>query len=492
MRPALSFWKRPSAVVTALLALGWFALAGAGYPPPNVDDICYAGPAIEVANGHGPMDPWGPYYVEHTEGRATYPPFYAYLLGGWLKVFGVSSPSMLFFYALCGMALTLAIGFFVRRWRLAWWVEVLMTAFIVVCFASKGLRPDLCGMAMFAVGAALEAGEGRWRKGWGTALVVASVFTLPSIAAWAGPFLFYRFGERALAAGIPAACREMLPRLAAIGAALGLLFLWSVGFELRKFLAYAHANALYSVSMYGTIYFDNWTHSLGLFIRMALLTLLSYGVGAVFWAGVWQRTQGVERQRLWLGTAAAAAVSVMLFRMLSVSSTGLQLLNLTSALVLPVFLAVGWLRGRKVLLAVALPAVLAVCVLLPVSYWQFLTWAASPAVDKGRAREIKQEVDALAPALVWVDGYAARYVYDYRLPAELRDFSHDRESYGRWVKASQEEKAARKADTVWILCAGTIPYAEGLENDRRPRPLRFFGRRFPRGIANEGELFLIR
>gem|GEM_PF-1369687 len=168
------------------LALGW--------PRPNRDDMIFIGTPIHYLAGGNFENPYCSYFLEQlgTIRHLYYVPGHAILLTGWLKLWGVSAVSFVAFTVLCwwigGWSLFLILTRHVR-WH-TWPALVAVTHYLFV-MSMLGLRPDSAGWGCMLAGICLLLGERRRWQIAGYVLTVGSVLIAPVCFAVVIPVYVY-------------------------------------------------------------------------------------------------------------------------------------------------------------------------------------------------------------------------------------------------------------------------------------------------------------
>src|SRR5580692_672 len=122
-----------------------------GFPQPHIDDLSYIGAGLNMARGGDFSNPLlAREFSEHF--AFFYPPIHAYVLAGWLKVFGIGPAALTGFqmitYLLCaGSAI-----FILRKHQSPVWLEWLAPLAVANAFFSNGLRPESVAAALIITG----------------------------------------------------------------------------------------------------------------------------------------------------------------------------------------------------------------------------------------------------------------------------------------------------------------------------------------------------
>ncbi len=152
----------PRAIFGALaLFIGMWLM---DFPKPMVDDLFYTGAGMNLAQGGDLANPLLARQNFPSHFFFVYPPLHSYLLGSWLKVFGVNTLSMtafpMFMYFIAAVS-TIAI---LRRHQAPTWLEWLAPLGVSTSMQALGLRSEPVSIALTMAGFAIfECGrKGPW------------------------------------------------------------------------------------------------------------------------------------------------------------------------------------------------------------------------------------------------------------------------------------------------------------------------------------------
>ncbi len=478
--------------VFLLVAAGWIVLGFLGFPPPMEDDLAYGGPGVHLALGHGLSNPWMGLLDPVGNRFLFYPPFYFYLHAAWLKVFGISTGTMIGFQIACILATSGVLALFLRRWGAAAWLQLPLAFLQMVALASCGFRPDACAFALFALGAWFELGLGKTWRGPGAFLLVASAFALPLTGVWTAVLFAYRLLELRRQ---PAPVKEgllLLARFALAGGLSLLLFYAAIGGRVAAFrhdFAACGGDHLFYVVGY---YLHNW-QSATLLIRCVALPGLLLGVGAVFLFGeLGKGTDPARRTALWSGTIAALLFLGVDLLFVASSASVIRSFCLSCAMGTAVLAWLGWHRRRSFAFLWIAPALLAAVLFSGVYSRAFLGWALAERPDPARIAALKAEAADLVPKAdrLLIDSDAARLIYDYRLPPQTKDVNWIAWPHVGW----RMTELPPGSFTVAILSSVDSVYIDTHEYSPlylHPHPVHFLGHEVPHTAANRNRLFLL-
>lgn len=426
----------------------WF-----GAPLSGDDDLFFIGPALQLHNGEPLSNPLIRFW--HPEATQTFfyqPPFFQYALAGWLVVFGVSAGSVAAFQCAAGAVASVAAGVLLQRLQLrgAWFVGLVFGAAML----SKAMRHDMLGLALLFGGLALLTYRSRASLIAGSALLAAAPFTWPVLACYAVPFgiaVLAHPGRR------PRPPRLELFACLALGTLLSsVLFLLAIDFALLDFLRHFvwHAQSRRNVPLVPELVIQLTDG------RTELLQGPAYVITAGLIITV---LLNARRYPTLAGLAVALLVAV-----------GLTTVAYTSALQGAawqfVALAMGLLAlnigpARSVLPA----AVVVVAAVLWANTLHLVAWG----WVRPERPDYYRSLAARAPTdkCLGLDAVAARYVFDYRLPACAFAWQY---SYPP-PKFYPREHDRPVAGTAWMTSYAPLGHTAGIPPEER---LTLLGVRF--------------
>jgi hypothetical protein len=130
------------------IAVLWAVLFIIGYPLPHVDDLFFSGAGVSIAKGEGLKNPWLKPWLAHfgTDKFYAQTTFHAYLMGWWLKIFGISAKAILSFQCLANFASTCLLVSLLKRAGFTAAMSAGALAYFVLFTFSCGLRPEILGI----------------------------------------------------------------------------------------------------------------------------------------------------------------------------------------------------------------------------------------------------------------------------------------------------------------------------------------------------------
>ncbi len=421
----------------------WTLLALFRVVPPNIDDLFFIGPAWQLALDGSFIHPWlhleSPPFLAH--GFHLQPPFYSYVLAGWLMVFGLSTSSLLLFHAACGLAVSLAIGRLFHRFQRPLRYAYLLVIAYVGWAAFQGLRQDSLAMVFLSMGILVLTVDtpARWFGGsllLGAAVGTSSIqiaYVLPAFTALAALHLHAARPHR----------RYLLVRGAGILLAAGLLlllFLGCIRFQWGDFWHDFRVHAGFRRPPAGIPYYLSMLTSQWRWLTDLPVTVLflgCVGIGLLRW-----RQITFAQRALCLALPGALLLNVFIYAPTFVS------LNLICCTGLLGLLGAGFVRPNLSRLGFA-----GLCALLALN--QSLFWLRTLAVkppDGAQVQTIRQQVASHPERLYAIDHAAARHVFDYQFPPHTLawDFLYFQPHE---PLASMKQKASGQ---VWIVARSNL------------------------------------
>lgn len=206
-----------------------------GYPRPNSDDLFFIGAGLHMAQGGDLVNPLLERQNFPSEWYFCQPPGHSYALAGWLKIFGISSGSLIAFQVGAYVLISWSTIGLLRRGKAPKLLELLVPLGVATATLPIGLRAEPLSIALTMAGLVVHAWL--WRRDVAIffgflsmflgALVAARVAPLSAAVALASFVQLWR-------SGIP------MGRLALLAGASGLLtvlgFCLMIDFRLAEFL----------------------------------------------------------------------------------------------------------------------------------------------------------------------------------------------------------------------------------------------------------------
>lgn len=469
------------AVLVLIVFTVWTMLYLVGYPRPHVDDLFFAGAGVSIAQGGGLTNPWlqpflaqfgtDKYYVQTT--------FQPYLLGLWLKVFDISTSSVLAFQCLAAATGSAFLLLALKRVGFSLGMLAVVLLLYVAFVVSAGLRPEVLGLAFVSAAALVWRSESRAAGLAGCFLAAcAPLFTpflytlvLPLGLSWLlGLYPVHRGWERLWT-------RASMAVAAAVVAFF--LLLWSVHFEFGEYLRVMSQHAAGRVPELADklqVFWANYTVGYEVLFRTPAV-VLPWLFFALSW---WSAGRSVRAMKCaWLAFGLAAFVTLGVLGYTQQLVKYLPTVSVIAAGVVVACMAAGKLRQ------------------LLRGAWFFVAglllfpWVASQVFQFPMFQQLypKQQITQVRVAVaisgkrLFLDEFAVRYFYDFNPPAGSLD----------WLHCRQQDAAHRALlkdkpeDVSWLVNARKAHlYAPdaGVELDA----LRMFGRTFSNFSRNQFEV----
>jgi hypothetical protein len=339
-------------------------------------------------------------------------PLYPYLLGGWMKLAGISTASVLVFFWIINFLCCLFSGWFVRRAGLPALLLLFLPWMILSLGQSQGFRADLPGLCVFWIGAVCISRPGRADCFLAALAGAAAVMLWPVLLGFVVPFfaLSLALQWRAVPEGRKRAwALERGMALAGGGAAAGLAFLWMIGFEWSAFVHDFTRMAAMRRPVGGSILDAFLGLSWARYEHAFLLSVLLLGLFCAWWAA--RPGYLSAATRLWAGaTAAGCGLAILLYAVNT---------NLIYFFAWLVFLAVAaeFFAARR-------RRELAVMALLSFGLWLQAFQGAKGLLPSPRpdASRVAATLERHPGAVVVFDEVAYRYAFDLRPPADAIDW----------------------------------------------------------------------
>ncbi|MBS0659000.1 MAG: hypothetical protein JSR82_12235 [Verrucomicrobia bacterium] len=402
---------RPAVLVPGLLLL--LALVAAvvlGLPLPSTDDLFFYGAPLQIAEGGGLTNPPLRGFLQGlgTDAYFCHVPLHPWALGLWLKMWGVSTASILGFAWATGALGAVSLSVWLRR--LGWDLPerlLLLLVYVTLHFAA-GSRPDGLALSLALAGGAALSFRSPLRCFLGLLLLGGGVLAYPMAALWG--LCFAGLIWLATPAAERLTWRMLL--LCASGAALlcGALFWWLLDGRVAEWLQVFQTVRGLRSRPPGLI-----LQMIGEFLRSprkeALLVpvLLCYPLALLL---AWRMR--AQLPRLTLPTVLVALATALGCGLLYFAAAALQ----TS--IFCGFLAAGAIvtATRSRLGLAALTGIYLVAFSL---WWTQSLLRQEPAEQERSAARAAAERAENAGRPLRIDAATARYAFDFRLPKSAYD-----------------------------------------------------------------------
>lgn len=394
-------------------AVFFFALWLFEFPMPCIDDLFYCGAGLHMASGGDFSNPLLARQDFSSHWFYVYPPLHSYALWGWLRLFGISTWTMTAFQLFNYSIAAIATIFILRRHGAPRWLEWLVPLGVTGTLWRWGLRPEPFAIALTMAGLALigPGAASPIRMFFGFLAMCLGASAAPRV----GPFACVL-----MAVGLAqswrdlAATRRLLTTLILIciaGATTAMVFLCMIHFRIAEFLHTFHDH----MARVGGSKAALLGRFLSTFVGPVELPLLLL-VGALLALNLRHPNQ----RSTWMGLAIAGAfVVTALMGALGPGSVWFAVFCLF-VLMVPTLSGASALRRRMVAGIVVL-ALLAANSRPLIGVVGQITGAidrdTGPTIAEARA------IQSTPDHPVLIDVATARYVFDYRLPAGVLDWS---------------------------------------------------------------------
>ena len=466
-----------------VILLFWVAVSFTDFPAPFIDDLSYIGAAMNLVL-HGTYS--NPYCEMLTTIGAgpgdlflDYMPIENYFLAGWLTLFGISTASFHILFTLLALLVSLLIYRQLPARRFSWAVALVICAAVYGLLGGVGLRADALGLCFYLVGC------DAWREK-NVAMFFAKnlflglvVITFPNLAilamATSLAVLLYQkiFLRRTLV--------ELLPYAVAAGVAYVLcfvLFLICIEGRLSEFLAATVRNQ--QLSALGVR--DRFQFFTALGLSKWVVVQVSFLALAAFLGYRWRNDPARRADLFFLG-----------FCLFGFGILGYSSMNSASG-------AHVWAFGC---LMIALFLVVR-------ERWDFRAWGlylavfaiacfghfhvaiqhvlADPEPSQATRAELVAEIERLQPQRLYVDVYAMRELYNYRLPPHALAF--ETSSTTGW--GDPKSAATLPKGSISVLSVSrAFPTPDSPDAGRSAKPLKIFGHTLPGVTKNPYDLEII-
>ncbi|HEX4139802.1 MAG TPA: hypothetical protein VHY09_05605 [Candidatus Methylacidiphilales bacterium] len=465
-----------------ILIVGFWALVSLGdYPAPFIDDMFYIGAALNLVQ-HGVFsNPYCPMLA--TIGCADHffanMPLHDYVLAGWLHIFGISTLSFHVLYVLLALGCSLLVYRFVADTRLAWLAALFIALAVYGLLGGAGLRADALGLLFLLAG--FDTWQARTFLGhlWRNFFLGLTVITFPNVALPAMLLSLFGLAHGKLIQG--KTFRQLMPGAIAVAVAYllcFLIFLLCIDGRLSEFLSGMAKNQ--QMSALGVRERFQFFTPLGICKWVVPQAGFLLAVAAVYWLG---RNDARRREeRLFL------ALALLLFGALAISSfssaSGSHMWAFACLMTLLVFLTrgtwvlPGWLAYTAIFLLAAFGHDHAAI--------QHALADRPPGPEQRNA--LLTQIAQLQPKRLYLDPYAVRELYDYRLPPNAYDYATC--STTGW--GGPKSQSDMPSDSVLVVSVGnTLPARHTPNPGQGRRLLRVFGVTIPALAANPYDLEIL-
>jgi hypothetical protein len=465
-----------------LIAGFWLviALADRNYPKPFIDDMSYIGAAINLATHNVYTNPYCEMLTTVGAGPGQlfvdYMPAHNYFLAQWLRVFGISTASFHFLIVLMAFLTTWLLYRLMPAARVSCAVAAILCALVYGQLGGAGLRADAYGFSLYLLGCTAwreKTLAGFFIRNLGLAL---TVITFPNLGPLAMMTTVATLAYRKFF--LPLNLRDFVREIVAAGLAYAIclgLFLLCIQGQLGHFL---HATALnQKLSALGVQERFQFFTPLGLskWVAAQLVFLIVVVTLLARWWGDPARRADV----FFLGFCLAGFL-VLSFSSANSASGAHVWAFACMIIVLYLIVRENW----------DVRAWAAYLVLLPIFVFGHFHEAvqhvlADAPPPRAELDQLRAEAEAMHPRKLYLDVYAVRELYDYRLPENA--FSAETNSTTGWGGATS--MATLPKDSVTVATVGhTFPTPDSPDAGQRGKPLRILGVTMAGLVRNPYEL----
>ncbi|MBI1349332.1 hypothetical protein GC163_23945 [bacterium] len=474
-----SSWKRCLA-----WALVWLASYSIGIPYPNRDDLFFVGTAVNISK-HGEFS--NPHLASWNAALETgkfyyQPPYYSYVLAGWLKLTGVSTQSLLLFQCLCYIAVTTLITLLCDKLGLPTIVSVAVSASFALWIINLGLRADSLALAFLFLGLYLLTYDTAWSFFWGFSFLGASVLTYIVTAAYGAPLAAALIAMNARKRSPDRPSWYWTSRVAAVigASALNLfIFCQMIHGDLPGFLAafLRHASWRRTPTLQAIPHFlELLTYGWGWLLCIPTFAMFVVATIAVFVQRKW-----IPYQRLWVYVAifSGLILNIVLYSSAISYATFFVQTGIVIALCslkLGGRVRYGWIGCYSVIFMTS----------------HLLTLVVLLATD--RSYDLPDSVQKIAVAVtdeqlktdLAIDSTAARYVFDFDIPDSIQDWFFIQSP----PSAYPLSLADKQPGTTWLVSQANL-HAIIPEAIPAPPRIQILGRQFHSLPKRPNELIVI-
>jgi hypothetical protein len=408
--PRQSFGETHTGISLIVMAAAVFCCTfKLGLPIPHNDDLFYLGAGFELSKSNHLENPLIRLQALSTTQFFAYPPLYSYMIGGWVRLFGISYDALAAFFATLVVITTIALAEIARFGTAARTCAVryeLLLATVAVpvlmAFSSLGFRPESAGFMGLAIGVSVLISTDR-------ASFRFLSQTLIGLSLLCAPRLLF---AALFCGGIPILIMVKTRKVSANELALSIALAMTVCFLLLLLMVDFHLNAFLKGfrEHYSQIDYQGWSKvSLWTTITSTSASRRSFVGFVLMILGISAHINGwifFGRERF----AVLGAIVLLFFfwfmRQVPIYP-GLALLSLYSIMVVT---AAGKPRAT-------LPLLTGVVTLLCLSQYFIMLIPLAHSrkiIDTETRSRIMAKI--AAPNCLAVDMYAARYICDYKLP----------------------------------------------------------------------------
>ncbi len=403
-------------IIIASLVL-WITLLLLGMPDCNIDDFTYVGAALTFCKtGHLANPLLRTIWPDQATRFFMHFPLHQLLLGYWLKIFGISTFSMLSFQCACFILFTICILLVLKRFSFSPGMAFLVVLIYANFIIGHGMREDALGLAFWALGLLMLADYSFLRYVLAAFFLGLGVMAWPTGAGYALSFaLMFLLVNAGKNENRKAYWCVAAPAILVGALVTAIVFLLTINFRVALFFHdyLVHASIRRTpTSMALAHFFDVVTQDYGWFTVVPVFILFLF-----FALIAWRKDKVELRTRLLMAaTAAGVAINILLYCNLAT----LPAFFLTVCLLAFVFDLKDKGLLRLVCLAGFVPTAMAVYA-LPI-YSGLFVQRNLPGPNDENFPQIRRYAQEHPDRLYAIDDVAARFVFDYKLPPDSVDW----------------------------------------------------------------------
>jgi hypothetical protein len=429
--------------VVVLFAILWRL----DFPKPESDDLFYLGAGLNIARGGDLSNPLIARQEFPSHYFFVYPPLHSYALGGWLKFFGISAGSMTAYTIVNCLIITIATIIVLRRYGASVWLEWFTPLGVLFAFMPLGLRAEAISVALIMAGFALMDGirisPNVWRQFVAFLLIFLGSSGAPRVTLYGAALaalLAFRYWRQEAS---PRLRMKMLIALAAAGIITTLVFLIMIDFRLGEFWH----NFQYFAA--GRVIKNRWHLILGFLLGFLGYIQISLPLVALAFLGycIVKTKDGLSLPAVVIAVTLPVAICAGVIG--SATSWWIFLVMLFAAgsalKTMPRKMAIGSLAVIFLMLAV---------INRKIAAETFGIVTGKIKNDYGDQYEAAKAIKVTDEHPVLLDGWVARYIYDYRLPKGSLDLASGTKfpgmTPGAYVVPGSTDPQLRKGDVFVV------------------------------------------
>lgn len=402
----LQFWL----TVIVPIIIFWLILYSLGYPRPFEDDLFFIGAALNLVKNGDLVNPLLSQWSERTTDYFfVQPPFYSYVLAGWLALVGISTQAILFFYFFCYVTFSIFTALILSFYRFSRWAIYA----VILCFASwilfTGLRHDVLGITFLAIGTWFLLRDRPWYYFWGFSFLGFAILTVPVMIAYGSCFgiaLVYRNWAESQS---PIKAYLFSRIFAFIAAVLltSILFLFAINFQIDRFLSdLAWHSSFRRQSLTEVIPAIIWM------LRIGYGEILHGSLLSLYFATLFLGFYKSRKNPKTLNQIILVLTISGILNLLTYASSFIGIFRFLSWLTIILIIAQSSLKSvtQKILIAVA------VVVFLVNNLMTIIAITNIEAASPQQYQAVREYIQNHAEKQYIIDEVAARFVFNYQLP----------------------------------------------------------------------------